>query len=73
MKQIKGCFQVIFALVLGAFILQSCQSPSFIWSTSSMILTYDGHTKRFEVLWEKVDSGHVCIHDTIYVSRDETK
>lgn len=70
MKKIFGKFSVIFALVLGAFCFLSCQSPNFLWCTSSGIVTYNRHTGQFEMLWENASQKAIEIHDTVYVCPD---
>lgn len=70
MKRILGKFSVIFALAAGLFFFESCQSPNFIWSTSSGIVTYNRHTGQFEMLWENELKPSVIIHDTVYVCPD---
>lgn len=70
MKRISGKFLVIFAIAAGCFFFQSCQSPNFLWCTSSGIVTYNRHTGQFELLWENQSSQPVLVHDTIYVCPD---
>ena len=48
----------------------SCQSPNFLWCTSSGIVTYNRHTGQFEMLWENVVKEPVVVHDTIFVCPD---
>lgn len=71
MKRFLIRFSVIFALVPGAFFLMACQSPNFLWCTSSGIVTYNRHTGQFEMLWENTAPNVVEVHDTIYVCSDE--
>lgn len=72
MKKIFGLFLVIFALVPGCFLFSSCQSPDFLWCTSSGIVTYNRHTGQFEMIWEGERKQSVTIHDTIYICPDTT-
>lgn len=67
MKKIFGLFLVIFALASGCFCLMSCQSPNFLWCTSSGIVTFNRHTGQFEMLWENQSKQVETVHDTIYV------
>ena len=63
-------FLVFFALVPSCFSFLSCSTPSFLWCTSSGIVTYTRHTGQFEMLWENNASSLNVIHDTIYIIRD---
>lgn len=71
MKRILIKFSVIFALAAGGFFFQSCQSPNFLWCSSSGIVTYNRHTGQFELLWENTNPNVVEVHDTVYVCPDE--
>lgn len=66
-----GKFLVCFGIVSGSFFLSSCQSPNFLWCTSSGIVTYNRHTGQFEMLWENAAKQVEVVHDTVYVCPDE--
>ena len=70
MKRILLSFLTIFALVSGSFFLMACQSPNFLWCTSSGIVTYNRHTGQFEMLWESDRKQVNIVHDTIYIQVD---
>lgn len=70
MKRFSGLFLVIFGLVAGDFLTSSCQSPNFLWCTSSGIVTYNRHTGQFEMLWENQAERQITIHDTVYICPD---
>lgn len=70
MKSVLGKFRFIFALVLGSFCCEGCQSPAAVWCTSSGIVTYNRHTGQFELLWENQAERTTIIHDTIYICPD---
>ena len=72
MKKFLGLFLVIFGTVSGSFFFQSCQSPNFLWCTSSGIVTYNRHTGQFEMLWENAAKQIEVVHDTVYVCPDTT-
>lgn len=69
--KVLGKFLVIFAMVSGSFFFTSCQSPNFLWCTSSGIVTYNRHTGQFEMLWENAAKQVEVVHDTVYVCPDE--
>lgn len=73
MRRNFGLFLVIFALVSGAFFCASCQSPNFLWCTSSGIVTYNRHTGQFEMLWENTGQRSEIVHDTVYIRLDSIK
>lgn len=73
MKQIFSKFLVVFGLASGGFFFSSCQSPNFLWCTSSGIVTYNRHTGQFELLWENTSPSVVEVHDTVYVCPDEIR
>lgn len=72
MNRFFGKFSVIFGLAAGGFFFQSCQSPNFLWCTSSGIVTYNRHTGQFEMLWENEAKPTILVHDTIYICPNDT-
>ena len=70
MRKFSGLFLVCFAIVSGSFSLASCQSPNFLWCTSSGIVTYNRHTGQFEMLWENAAKQIETVHDTVYIYSD---
>lgn len=67
MKKIFVFVLVIFALVGGQFLLESCTTPNMVWCTSNGIIQYNRHTGQFEMLWENSAKQTEVVHDTVYV------
>lgn len=73
MRRIFSLFSVIFGLAAGGFFFQSCQTPNFIWCTSSGVITYNRHTGQFEMLWESEHKQAKLDSDTIYIYPDSIR
>ncbi len=67
MKRIFSFVLVIFALVGGQFLIESCTTPNMVWCTSNGIIQYNRHTGQFEMLWENSAKQTEVVHDTVYV------
>lgn len=64
----KGIFLVIFWCVSACFLLCGCAGSKWVWCTSNGIVTYNGQTKQFEMIWENTAKEVGTVHDTVYVS-----
>lgn len=72
MKKVLSLFVVIFGLVCGQFLVQSCAGPKLVWSTSNGIVTYNRHTGQFELMWDTSVKNQNPARDTVWVCPEDT-
>lgn len=72
MKRFIVSFLVIFGMVCGLFLVESCTGSKLMWSTSNGIVTYNRHTGQFEFMWDTSSEHYKNATDTVYICPEDT-